>query len=57
MPWDVAMQQPGSWIIGLEGNYGIAKNTWATAKYLSADAIYGAPYSVDVFQLDLNTRF
>ena len=43
------------WI--LEGDYGIAKNTWIAGKYLSADAIYGAPYSVDVFQLDINTKF
>ncbi len=41
----------------LQGDYGIAKNTWITGKYLSADAIHGAPYTVDVFQLDLNTRF
>jgi hypothetical protein len=43
------------WI--LEGDLGLAKNTWMVIKYLSADVVYGAPYSVDVLQLDLNTRF
>jgi hypothetical protein len=43
------------WI--LEGDLGVARNTWLTLKYLSADVVYGAPYSVDVLQFDINTRF
>jgi hypothetical protein len=41
----------------LEGDLGVAHNTWIVAKWLSADAIDGPPFSVDVLQLDLNTRF
>lgn len=41
----------------LGGSYGLAKNTYATFRYLSADSISGAPLSVDVFQFDLNVKF
>lgn len=43
------------WI--LQSDLGVARNTWLTAKLLTADAVYGSPYSVDVLQLDLNARF
>jgi len=38
-------------------NYGLAQNVWATARWMSANAISGPPYAVDVFQLDLNAKF
>lgn len=38
-------------------NYGLAQNVWATARWMSANAIAGPPYAVDVFQLDLNAKF
>jgi hypothetical protein len=52
----------------LGGNYGIARNTWLSARWLSSDLIdsmvpantttnLNTKYSVDVLQLDLNTRF
>jgi hypothetical protein len=43
------------WFIG--GNYGLMKNVWLTARWLSADVITGYKYGVDVLQLDINTRF
>lgn len=43
------------WFIG--GNYGLMKNTWATARWLSTDVVTGPKYSNDILQLDLNTRF
>ncbi|MBV8800770.1 MAG: putative porin [Alphaproteobacteria bacterium] len=42
-------------IIG--GSLGIYDNTWITARYLSANEVYGAPLAIDVAQLDLNARF
>lgn len=41
----------------LGGNYGIDKNIYATARYMSASEVYGPRYEVDVMQLELNTRF
>lgn len=52
----------------LGANYGIARNTWLSARWLSSDLIdsmvpantatsLNTKYSVDVLQLDLNTRF
>jgi hypothetical protein len=32
-------------------------NTWITARWLSADQIYGPPLAIDVLQVDLNTAF
>lgn len=43
------------WLMG--GDYGLARNTWLTLRYLSADEIDGPPLGIDVLQLDLNTRF
>jgi len=39
------------------GNYGIDKNIYASARWLSASEVYGAPFEVDVMQLEINTRF
>ncbi len=41
----------------VSGAVGITKNAWLGLRYLSADEIAGAPFSVDVLQLDLNGRF
>jgi polyhydroxyalkanoate synthesis regulator phasin len=38
-------------------NFGLYKNTWMTARWLSANEISGPPLSIDVFQLDINARF
>lgn len=43
------------WVLG--GNYGLLNGVWLTGRWLSADSISGAPYGVDMLQLDLNTRF
>ena len=39
------------------GAYGLYKNTWLSARWMSADEISGLPLSIDVFQLDLNATF
>ena len=39
------------------GSYGVDRNTWLTARWLSADAIDGLPFSVDVLQVDFNAKF
>ena len=39
------------------GAYGLYKNTWLAARWMSADEISGLPLSIDVFQLDLNATF
>ncbi|MBX9408317.1 putative porin [Pseudomonas baetica] len=39
------------------GNYGLAKNVFATGRWLSTEAVYGAPFDIDVLQLEINTRF
>ncbi|MFZ5574187.1 MAG: putative porin [Pseudomonadota bacterium] len=39
------------------GAYGLYKNTWLSARWMSSDEISGLPLSIDVFQLDLNARF
>lgn len=39
------------------GSYGVDRNTWLTAKWLSADAIDGLPFAVDVLQVDFNAKF
>ncbi|MBC3362261.1 putative porin [Pseudomonas sp. SWRI154] len=41
----------------LGGNYGIEDNVLATARWLSSEEVYGAPFAIDVLQLELNTRF
>jgi Putative porin len=39
------------------GNYALGQNVWVTARWMSANAIAGPPYAVDLFQLDLNAKF
>jgi hypothetical protein len=39
------------------GNVALGPNVWLTARWMSANQVAGAPYAVDVFQLDLNARF
>jgi hypothetical protein len=39
------------------GSYGLYKNTWLAARWMSADEISGLTLSIDVFQLDLNATF
>ncbi len=41
----------------LGASYGLGKDTFATLRYLSADAISNVPLSIDVLQFDLNVRF
>jgi hypothetical protein len=41
----------------LMGYYGIGKNTSLGVRWFSADVITGPPYSNDVLQIDLNTKF
>lgn len=43
------------WILG--ASYAMANNTWISLRYLTSDAIKGAPFSVDTWQLDFNARF
>jgi hypothetical protein len=39
------------------GLYGVDRNSWLSAKWLSADAIDGLPFGVDVVQVDFNAKF
>lgn len=39
------------------GNFALAKNVWASARWMSANSIAGAPYAVDIVQVDLNAKF
>ncbi|MGA4475699.1 putative porin [Ectopseudomonas chengduensis] len=41
----------------LGGNYGLDDRVIATARWLSAQEVYGAPFDIDVLQFELNTRF
>ncbi|MBV6749299.1 putative porin [Pseudomonas chlororaphis] len=41
----------------LGANYGLEKNVIATARWLNSEAVYGAPFDIDVMQLEINTRF
>lgn len=43
------------WVIG--GEYAVVDNTWLTLRWITADAIDGSPFGVDVLQLDLNAKF
>jgi hypothetical protein len=42
-------------IVGFE--LGLAKNTWLTTRWFSSTEIDGPPLSIDVLQVDWNTRF
>jgi hypothetical protein len=39
------------------GNVGLSDNVWASMRWMSANGIVGAPYAVDVLQVDLNAKF
>ncbi|MCU0840778.1 MAG: putative porin [Thiobacillaceae bacterium] len=41
----------------LGGMYGIDRNAWLAARWMSGDEIDGLPFGVDVLQLDFNARF
>ncbi|MGY1488788.1 putative porin [Methylobacillus pratensis] len=41
----------------LGGLYGLDKNTWLTARWLSTQEVTGLPLRIDVFQFDLTARF
>lgn len=41
----------------LGAQYGLDKNTWLNARWLSSNEISGLPLAIDVFQLDFNARF
>ncbi len=41
----------------LNAKYGLARNVWLRANWLSATEIDGPPLAIDVFQVDLNARF
>jgi hypothetical protein len=43
------------YIIG--GQYGIARNAYLSARYLSSHEVYGPPLAIDVLQLELDARF
>jgi hypothetical protein len=43
------------YIVGFD--LGLTRNAWVTTKVLSSNEIDGPPLSIDVLQLDLNTRF
>ncbi|WP_052361795.1 putative porin [Geminisphaera colitermitum] len=39
------------------GSLALSKHVWTRLRWMSADNVSGSPYSVDVFQFDLNARF
>lgn len=39
------------------GNYALAQNVWMGARWMSATAIAGPAYAVDLVQIDLNAKF
>ncbi|WP_072375435.1 putative porin [Hyphomicrobium sp. NDB2Meth4] len=41
----------------LGGNFAVSHSIVATAKWMSANSIAGAPYAVDLLQVDLNAKF
>ncbi|NDE35721.1 MAG: hypothetical protein EB012_12885 [Gammaproteobacteria bacterium] len=41
----------------LGANYGLANNVWSNLRWLSASAITGPTYDVNVFLADINVRF
>ena len=43
------------WVLATQ--YGLARNTWLDARWVSTDAIDGPTYSVDTLYTDFNTRF
>jgi hypothetical protein len=43
------------WIVG--GDFGLYKNVWLSARWLTANEISGPPLGIDVFQFNLNAKF
>ncbi len=43
------------WITGAD--FGVAKNTWLSTRWLTANEISGPPLGIDVFQFNVNARF
>ncbi len=43
------------WILGLE--FGLYKNVWLTARWLTTNEISGPPLAIDIFQFDVNAGF
>jgi len=41
----------------LGAQYGLGKNTWLSARWMSSNEITGLPLSIDVFQLYFNAKF
>lgn len=41
----------------LGGQYGLGKNTWLTARWLSSNQITGLPLAIDVLQVYFNAKF
>lgn len=41
----------------LGGSYAFDRNAWLTARWISSKEVYGAPYSIDTMQLEINARF
>jgi Putative porin len=41
----------------VSASYFFANNTWLSGRWFSADQVFGLPLSIDVLQLELNTRF
>jgi hypothetical protein len=41
----------------LGAQYGLGKNTWLSARWMSSNEISGLPLSIDVFQLYFNAKF
>lgn len=41
----------------ISGSLGLFNNTWLTARWLSANEVYGPPLQIDVGQIDLNIAF
>ena len=41
----------------ISADYGIAARTWLSARYFNAKQVFGPPLSIDVVQLEINTKF
>jgi hypothetical protein len=41
----------------LTADYGIAPRTWLSARYYGAKQVYGPPFTLDVVQLEISTKF
>jgi hypothetical protein len=41
----------------LTADYGIAQRTWVSARYFGAKQVYGPPFTIDVVQFEVSTKF